>query len=56
MPLGLLISLAALTVAAWILAIYQSVSMNMTMGIAVGGGMAAEGMAGMAMGGITASS
>ena len=53
-PLSLLISLAALTGAAWLLTIYQAVSMSMPMGIAVSGGMAPEGMAGMAMGGIAA--
>ena len=51
-PLSLLISLAMLTGAAWLLTIYQAASMSMPMGIAVRGGMAADGMAGMAMGGI----
>jgi predicted metal-binding membrane protein len=60
MPLGLLIALAVATGAAWLLTIYQAVSMNMPMGIAVRGGASAEsmegmeGMAGMAMGGIAA--
>ena len=53
-PVSLLISLAILTCAAWLLTIYQAASMSMPMGIAVRGGMAGEGMAGMAMGGITA--
>jgi predicted metal-binding membrane protein len=53
-PMSLLASLAVLTGAAWLLTIYQAVSMDMPMGIAVRGGMAADGMAGMAMGGITA--
>lgn len=53
-PLSLLISLAILTGAAWVLTIYQAASMSMPMGVAVRGGMAAEGMAGMAMGGIAA--
>jgi len=53
-PLSLLVSLIALTGAAWALTIYQAVSMSMPMGIAVRGGMSAEGMAGMAMAGITA--
>ena len=53
-PLSLLISLTVLTAAAWLLTIYQAVSMSMPMGIAVRAGMAAEGMAGMAMGGIAA--
>jgi predicted metal-binding membrane protein len=50
-----LASLAVLTGVAWLLTIYHAVSMDMPMGIAVSGGMAADGMAGMAMGGITAS-
>lgn len=53
-PLSLLISLAVLTGAAWLLTIYQAVTMSMPMGIAVSGGMAPEGMAGMAMGGLAA--
>lgn len=53
MPLGLLASLAGLTVAAWALTLYQTFSMDMPMGIAVRGGMEGmEGMAGMAMAGI----
>jgi predicted metal-binding membrane protein len=54
-PLSLLASLVVLTGVAWLLTIYQAASMSMPMGIAVRGGMAAEGMAGMAMGGIAAS-
>ena len=54
MPLSLLVSLVVLTGAAWALTIYQAVSMDMPMGIAVRGGMAADGMAGMAMSGIAA--
>jgi predicted metal-binding membrane protein len=54
-PMSLLASLAVLTGVAWLLTIYHAVSMDMPMGIAVSGGMAADGMAGMAMGGITAS-
>jgi predicted metal-binding membrane protein len=57
MPLVLLIALAAATGAAWLLTIYEAVSMNMPMGFAVRGGASAEGMgdmAGMAMGGIAA--
>jgi predicted metal-binding membrane protein len=53
-PLSLLVSLVVLTGAAWALTIYQAVSMDMPMGIAVRGGMAADGMAGMAMSGIAA--
>ncbi|ESY91863.1 DUF2182 domain-containing protein [Mesorhizobium sp. LNHC209A00] len=53
MPLGLLASLAGLTVAAWALTLYQTFSMDMPIGIAVRGGMEGmEGMAGMAMAGI----
>jgi predicted metal-binding membrane protein len=44
-----LIALIALTGAAWWLTIYHSVSMSLPFGIAVRGGMATEGMAGMAM-------
>ncbi|MFE0017866.1 DUF2182 domain-containing protein [Mesorhizobium sp. NPDC059054] len=55
MPLGLLGSLAALTAAAWALTIYQTISMDMPMGITVRGGMAGmDGMTGMAMAGIAA--
>ncbi|MEF0942949.1 DUF2182 domain-containing protein [Rhizobium sp. BR 362] len=55
MPLGLLASLAVLTAAAWALSLYQTLSMDMPMGITVRGGMQdMEGMAGMAMGGIAA--
>ncbi len=55
MPLGLLASLVVLTAASWTLTLYQSVSMDMPMGIAVRGGMEGmEGMAGMAMDGIAA--
>ena len=39
MPLGLLASLVVLTAASWTLTLYQSVSMDMPMGIAVRGGM-----------------
>ena len=54
---GLLASLAALTVVAWLLVFYQVNTMSMPMGIAVRGGMAGEGMegmAGMAMAGMPA--
>lgn len=55
MPLGLLVSLAVLTAAAWALTLYQTFRMDMPMGIAVRGGMEGmEGMAGMAMAGIAA--
>ncbi|CAN7209047.1 DUF2182 domain-containing protein [Mesorhizobium sp. LjRoot246] len=54
-PLGLLASLVVLTAAAWALTLYQTVSMDMPMGIAVRGGLEGmEGMAGMAMAGIAA--
>ncbi|MER8956682.1 DUF2182 domain-containing protein [Mesorhizobium sp. M0833] len=54
-PLGLLASLALLTAAAWAVTLYQTLSMNMPMGIAVRGRIGGvEGMAGMAMGGIAA--
>jgi predicted metal-binding membrane protein len=52
--LSLLIALIALTGAAWWLTIYHSVSMSLPFGIAVRGGMATEGMAGMAMAGMNA--
>ncbi|WP_054311248.1 DUF2182 domain-containing protein [Mesorhizobium sp. 1M-11] len=55
MPLGLLGALAALTAAAWALTIYQTISMDMPMGITVRGGMVGmDGMTGMAMAGIAA--
>jgi predicted metal-binding membrane protein len=57
-PLGLLASLTALTVAAWALTLYQTFSMDMPMGVAVRGTMAGmddmEGMEGMAMSGMAA--
>jgi predicted metal-binding membrane protein len=53
-PLSLLVSLAALTGAAWALTLYQTISMSMPMGIAVRGGVTAEGMGGMAMAGVSA--
>jgi predicted metal-binding membrane protein len=52
--LALLASLVLLTGAAWWLTIHHAVNMSMPMGVAVRGGMASEGMAGMAMGGMTA--
>lgn len=57
-PLGLLLALLLLTVAAWWLTLYQAASMDMPMGLAVRGGsndMASGGMAGLAMSGIAAS-
>jgi predicted metal-binding membrane protein len=54
MRFGLLASLVMLTAAAWWLTIDYAVSMSMPMGIAVRGGMDADGMAGMAMAGIAA--
>jgi predicted metal-binding membrane protein len=53
-PLGLLLSLLALTAAAWALTLYQARSMSMPIGTAMLGGSAVEGMAGMAMGGMSA--
>jgi predicted metal-binding membrane protein len=54
-PLGLLASLVLLTAAAWALTLWQTLTMDMPMGIAVRGGMdGMEGMPGMAMGGIGA--
>jgi predicted metal-binding membrane protein len=47
--LGILAALVALTAAAWWLTIHHALSMNMPMGIAVRSGVAADGMAGMAM-------
>jgi predicted metal-binding membrane protein len=46
-PLSLLVSLVVLTGAAWVLTLYHTLSMSMPMGIAVRGGMAAEGLGGM---------
>jgi predicted metal-binding membrane protein len=46
-PLGLLLSLAVLTGAAWVLTLHHALSMGAPMGVAVRGGVAAEGMAGM---------
>lgn len=58
LPLGLLGSLAALTVAAWALTLYQTFSMDMPMGVAVRGAMAGmdnmAGMEGMAASGLAA--
>ena len=53
-PPSLLISLIVLTGAAWALTLYQALSMSMPMGIVVRGGVAAEGLGGMAMGGMAA--
>ena len=52
--MSLLLSLELFACAAWLLTIYQAATMDMPMGIAVRGGMAGEGMAEMAMGGISA--
>jgi predicted metal-binding membrane protein len=51
--LRILAVLVALTGAAWCLTIYHALKMGMPMGIAVRGGMAADGMSGMAMSGMT---
>ena len=53
-PPSLLISLIVLTGAAWALTLYHALSMSMPMGIVVRGGVAAEGLGGMAMGGMAA--
>jgi predicted metal-binding membrane protein len=53
-PRGLLLSLAALTGAAWALTLVQALSMSAPMGVALRGGLGGEGMAGMAMGGMSA--
>jgi predicted metal-binding membrane protein len=53
-PLTLLVSLVALTGAAWALTLHHTLAMSMPMGIVVRGGMAAEGLEGMAMGGMVA--
>jgi predicted metal-binding membrane protein len=53
-PLSLLVSLVALTSAAWALTLYHTFSTSMPMGIVVRGGVSAEGMGGMAMGGMAA--
>ena len=50
--LGLLLSLAALTVGAWVITVLQSSSMGMPMGIAAVGGQSGEAMAGMDMAGM----
>jgi predicted metal-binding membrane protein len=50
----LLVSLGVLTVLAWTLTLYQAQVMNMPMGIAVRGGITADGMSGMAMAGMSA--
>jgi predicted metal-binding membrane protein len=51
---GLLALLVVAAGAAWWLTIHDAVTMSMPMGIAVRGGMSAEGMTGMAMGGVAA--
>lgn len=51
---ALLLSLLMLTGAAWALTVYQALNMHMPMGMAVRGGLAAEGMGGMAMSGLSA--
>jgi predicted metal-binding membrane protein len=52
--LSLLVSLIVLTVAAWAVTLYQAVNMDMPMGVTVAGGAIHDGMAGMAMGGMSA--
>lgn len=52
-PQSLLASLVVLTAATWALTLYHTLSMSMPMGIAVRGGLSAEGMGGMAMAGMS---
>jgi hypothetical protein len=52
-PRSLLVSLVVLTGAAWALSLYHTLSMSMPTGIVVRGGMAAERLGGMAMGGMS---
>jgi predicted metal-binding membrane protein len=54
LPLGILISLVALTGIAWALTVYEAITLSRPMEAAVMGGVAAEGMAGMAMSGMSA--
>lgn len=54
-PLGLLLSLALLTGAAWTLTLYHALSMGAPMSVVVRSGVTAEGAAGMAMAGMSAS-
>jgi len=53
-PVSMLVSLSAVTVAAWALTLHQALSMSVPMGTAMSGGMAADGMGGMVMGGMSA--
>jgi predicted metal-binding membrane protein len=52
-PQSLLASLVVLTAATWALTLYHTLSMSMPMGIAVRGGLSAEGVGGMAMAGMS---
>ena len=49
----MLVTLIGVTIAAWALTLYQSVSMDVPMGVAMRGGMATQGMTGMAMDGMS---
>jgi predicted metal-binding membrane protein len=49
LPLSMLVTLIGVTIAAWALTLYQAISMDVPMGVAMRGSMAAEGMAGMAI-------
>ena len=53
LPLSMLVTLIGVTIAAWALTLYQAISMDVPVGVAMRGGMAAEGMAGMAMDGMS---
>jgi predicted metal-binding membrane protein len=53
LPLSMLVTLIGVTIAAWALTLYQAISMDVPMGVAMRGSMAAEGMAGMAMDGMS---
>jgi predicted metal-binding membrane protein len=52
-PQSLLASLVVLTAVTWALTLYHTLSMSMPMGIAVRGGLSAEGVGGMAMAGMS---
>jgi predicted metal-binding membrane protein len=54
LPLSIFVTLIVVTGAAWALTVYQALSMSAPMGMAMRGSMAAEGMAGMAMDGMSA--
>ena len=53
LPLSVLVTLIGVTIAAWALTLYQSISMDVPVGVAMRGGMATQGMTGMAMDGMS---